>query len=135
MTTHFEGSIEQLPDIVEMRARYEAAAEAPVAQGVTGVIALTGLYLAASPWIVGFGGRTNLTVNLIMGVALALLAAGFASRHGHDLDHLEQRRGGGGRRRLRRGRDGRGGHAQERLGRAFDRVRAGVRRRPGSVSG
>ncbi|NKZ05251.1 SPW repeat protein [Actinomadura latina] len=83
MTTHPAGSIEQHPDIVEMRARYEAAAETPVAQGVNGVIALTGLYLAASPWIVGFSGLTNLTVNnLIVGVALALLAAGFASAYG-----------------------------------------------------
>ncbi len=46
-----------------MRARYEAAAETPVAQGVNGVIALTGLYLAASPWIVGFSGLTNLAIN------------------------------------------------------------------------
>ncbi|WP_433225832.1 SPW repeat protein [Actinomadura formosensis] len=83
MTTHPAGGIEQHPDIIEMRARYEAAAETPVAQGVNGLIALTGLYLAASPWIVGFGGRTNLTVNnLIMGVALTLLAAGFASAYG-----------------------------------------------------
>jgi hypothetical protein len=83
MTTHPAGSIEQHPDIVEMRARYEAAAETPVAQGVNGVIALTGLYLAASPWIVGFSGLTNLAINdLIAGVALALLAVGFASAYG-----------------------------------------------------
>lgn len=83
MTTHPAGSIEQHPDIIEMRARYEAAAETPVAQGVHGLIALTGLYLAASPWIVGFSGLTNLTINnLIAGVALTLLAAGFASAYG-----------------------------------------------------
>ncbi|MFA1545897.1 SPW repeat protein [Actinomadura chokoriensis] len=48
-----------------------------------GLIALTGLYLAASPWIVGFSGLTDLAINnLIMGVALTLLAAGFASTYG-----------------------------------------------------
>ncbi|HEU5027618.1 MAG TPA: SPW repeat protein [Spirillospora sp.] len=83
MTTHPAGGIEQHPDILEMRARYEAAAETPVAQGVNGLVALTGLYLAASPWIVGFTGHGGLTVNdLIMGVALALLAIGFASAYG-----------------------------------------------------
>ncbi|GAA2117808.1 SPW repeat protein [Actinomadura napierensis] len=83
MTTHPAGSIEQHPDIIEMRARYEAAAETPVAQGVNGLIALAGLYLAASSWIVGFSGLTNLTVNnLIMGIAVTLLAVGFASAYG-----------------------------------------------------
>lgn len=75
--------IEHHPDILEMRARYEAAAETPVAQAVNGLSALTGLYLAASPWIVGFSGLTNLTVNnLIIGIALTVLAAGLASAYG-----------------------------------------------------
>ncbi|WP_131737172.1 SPW repeat protein [Actinomadura roseirufa] len=75
--------IDQHPDIVEMRARYEAAGQTPIAQGVDGLIALTGLFLAVSPWIVGFNGLTAITVNnLITGIALSLLAAGFASAYG-----------------------------------------------------
>jgi hypothetical protein len=75
--------IEQHPDIAELRARYDSAGASPAAQLVDGLTALTGLYLAISPWVVGFGELTNLTVtNLIVGIALALLAAGFASAYG-----------------------------------------------------
>ncbi|XVQ14221.1 SPW repeat protein [Spirillospora sp. CA-255316] len=75
--------IEQHPDIAELRARYDSAGASPVAQLVDGLTALTGLYLAISPWVVGFEQLTNLTVtNLVVGIALALLAAGFASAYG-----------------------------------------------------
>ncbi|MET8796707.1 SPW repeat protein [Nocardia sp. NPDC004568] len=71
------------PDIVELREKYERASEAPDAQAVTGLLFLTGLYLAISPWVVGFNGLTTLTVNnLICGIALAMLALGFASVYG-----------------------------------------------------
>ncbi|MFI7614654.1 SPW repeat protein [Nonomuraea terrae] len=71
------------PDIAELRAKYELAAEAPTARAVAGLTFLAGLYLAMSPWIVGFDGFTTLTVtNLIAGVALATLALGFASAYG-----------------------------------------------------
>jgi SPW repeat len=71
------------PDIAELRAKYEAAAETPVARAVDGLIFLTGLYLAVSPWVVGFVRFPTLTGNdLIVGVALALLALGFASAYG-----------------------------------------------------
>ena len=71
------------PDIAELRAKYEAAAETPVARAVDGLIFLTGLYLAISPWVVGFVRFPTLTGNdLIVGVALALLALGFASAYG-----------------------------------------------------
>ncbi|RSN49007.1 MULTISPECIES: SPW repeat protein [Actinomadura] len=80
MTTRSTSGIEHHPDIVEMRARYEAASATPAAQGTDGLIVLTGLFLAVSPWIVGFSGFTNLAVNnLVIGIALALLAAGFAA--------------------------------------------------------
>jgi hypothetical protein len=71
------------PDIAELRAKYELAAETPVARAVAGLTFLTGLYLAISPWVVGFNRFTTLTVNnLIVGIALAILAVGFASAYG-----------------------------------------------------
>jgi hypothetical protein len=72
------------PDIAELRAKYELAAESPAAKVVAGLIFLAGLYLAVSPWVVGFrSGFANVSVNnLIVGVALALLALGFASAYG-----------------------------------------------------
>ncbi|SEG92087.1 SPW repeat-containing protein [Thermomonospora echinospora] len=79
--------LETHPDLREMRARYDVAAERTVAQIVNGLIMLTGLYLAISPWVVGFRGRTDLAVNnLITGIALTILGAGlaaaFARTHG-----------------------------------------------------
>ncbi|MER7009536.1 SPW repeat protein [Dactylosporangium sp. NPDC000555] len=72
------------PDIVELRARYDQLAETPAARITDGVLALTGLYLAISPWVVGFTPFAfNLTVNnLICGIAVALLASGFAVAYG-----------------------------------------------------
>ncbi|HEX2316721.1 MAG TPA: SPW repeat protein [Thermomonospora sp.] len=82
MATHAR-HIESHPDIAALRERYDVAAEKPVSQAVDGLIALTGLWLAISPWVVGFEGMTNLAVNnLITGIALALLAVGFASAFG-----------------------------------------------------
>ncbi|AEW92390.1 MULTISPECIES: SPW repeat protein [Streptomycetaceae] len=75
MSSRVSPSIEQHPDIVALRAHSEQAAVTPVAQGVEAVSLLAGLYLAASPWIVGFNGFTTLTVNnLITGIALSCLA-------------------------------------------------------------
>ena len=80
MTTE---AIELHPDIAGLRARYEAAAETPTARAVDGLTFMAGLYLAISPWVVGFNHITTLTVNnLIVGIALALLAFGFASAYG-----------------------------------------------------
>ncbi|GAA4591327.1 SPW repeat protein [Planotetraspora phitsanulokensis] len=71
------------PDIVQMRARYEAAAANPVAQGADGLALLSGMYLALSPWIVGFSDRGPLTVNnLITGLVVTLLALGYSSMYG-----------------------------------------------------
>lgn len=71
------------PDLAELRAKYEAAAETPVAGVVAGLTFLAGIYLAISPWVVGFNGFTTLTGNdLIVGIALAVLALGFASAPG-----------------------------------------------------
>ncbi|OEJ28269.1 hypothetical protein AR457_31205 [Streptomyces agglomeratus] len=80
MTTH--PSIEQHPDVAEMRSRFERATTTPRAQAVETLALLTGVYLAASPWIVGFNGFTTLAVcNLITGVAYALCMGGFGSAY------------------------------------------------------
>jgi hypothetical protein len=71
------------PDILELRARYDRAAETMSAHAVDGFTFMSGLYLAISPWVVGFNGRTTLTVNnLLTGIAVALLAVGLASAYG-----------------------------------------------------
>lgn len=77
-------TIEEHPDIAALRARYDRVAETPTAQLVDGLTLLTGLYLAMSPWVVGFTGDSpGLTAsNLFSGVAVALLALGFASAYG-----------------------------------------------------
>ncbi|GAA1580237.1 hypothetical protein GCM10009789_37560 [Kribbella sancticallisti] len=70
------------PDIAQLRAKYEAVAETQTAQAVEGLTFLAGLYLAISPWVVGFTGFTTLTGNnLIVGIAMALLAIGFAAAY------------------------------------------------------
>lgn len=77
-------TIDEHPDITALRARYDRAAETPTAQAVDGLTLLTGLYLAMSPWVVGFTGDSPaLTAsNLFCGVAAALLALGYASAYG-----------------------------------------------------
>jgi hypothetical protein len=71
------------PDIQELRAKYELVAETPTARTIAGLTFLTGLYLAISPFVVGFNTFTTLTGNnLIVGIALAMLALGFASAYG-----------------------------------------------------
>ncbi|MEE1757469.1 SPW repeat protein [Streptomyces sp. SP18CS02] len=80
MTTH--PSIEQHPDLAEMRSRFERATSTPRGQAIETMALLTGLYLAASPWIAGFNGFTTLAVcNLITGVAYALCLGGFGSAY------------------------------------------------------
>ncbi|MGI5359125.1 SPW repeat protein [Streptomyces sp. CA-252508] len=80
MTTH--PSIEQHPDLAEMRSRFERATSTPRGQAIETLGLLTGLYLAASPWIVGFSGLTALAIcNLITGVAYALCMGGFGSAY------------------------------------------------------
>lgn len=63
-----------------LRARYERVAESMSAHFTFGLALLTGLYVAASPWIVGFSATRSLaTSDLIAGIAVALLAYGFAT--------------------------------------------------------
>lgn len=75
--------IEQHPDILAMRARHEQAAARPAAQLADGLLLLAGLFLAISPWVMGFSGLAPLTANnLITGIAVAVLALGFSSVFG-----------------------------------------------------
>ncbi|MEU5612778.1 SPW repeat protein [Streptomyces sparsogenes] len=82
-------TIESHPDILQMRERHtwaEQAATRPLAQAVEALCLITGLYLAASPWIAGFNGMMTLAVtNLIVGIAYALLTGGFG--HAYERTH------------------------------------------------
>ncbi|WP_420718615.1 SPW repeat protein [Streptomyces sp. H51] len=81
MATSPRSSMETHPDIVDMRLRHEMAertTSTPRGQAVESLALLTGLYLAASPWIVGFNGISTLAVtNLLVGIGYALTMSGF----------------------------------------------------------
>ncbi|MFD9724638.1 SPW repeat protein [Streptomyces sp. NPDC059072] len=80
MTTH--PSIEHHPDLAEMRSRFERVTSTPAAQAVEALALITGLYLAASPWIAGFSILTPLAVNnLIAGLAFCLCMGGLGSAY------------------------------------------------------
>ncbi|ORV64125.1 SPW repeat protein [Mycobacterium gastri] len=73
-------SIDHHPDLLALRASYERAAESMSTQITFGLTMLAGLYVAASPWIVGFSATRQLAwCDLIVGIAVAYLAYGFAS--------------------------------------------------------
>ncbi|MEV6734986.1 MULTISPECIES: SPW repeat protein [unclassified Streptomyces] len=79
MTTH---SIEHHPDLAEMRSRFERVTSTPAAQAVEALALVTGLYLAASPWIAGFSGLSSLAINnLIAGLAYCLCMSGLGSAY------------------------------------------------------
>lgn len=74
--------IEEHPDLMELRARHDRAAATPRAQTIEALALITGLYLAASPWIAGFNGFTTLAVtNLIAGIAYMLLLGGLGTSY------------------------------------------------------
>jgi hypothetical protein len=72
--------METHPDIMDMRLRHEMAERAtssPRGQAIETLALLTGLYLAASPWIAGFSNLSTLAVtNLLTGLAYAVLMSG-----------------------------------------------------------
>ncbi|MGW5076632.1 SPW repeat protein [Rhodococcus sp. NPDC004095] len=75
--------IEKHPDIAALRDKYDQAAGDPLAQTNEGLLMLAGLYMAASPWVIGFSGTTTLMMsNLIAGLATAVFAFGLASAFG-----------------------------------------------------
>lgn len=73
------GALTEHPDIVAMSARYERMAETPTAQVTDGLTVLAGLFVALSPWIIGFAGSSLAINNLVIGLTIAGLGAGFAS--------------------------------------------------------
>lgn len=80
MTTH--PSIEHHPDLAEMRTRFERVTTTPRAQAVEALALITGLYIAASPWIAGFSGLSSLAINnLIAGLAYCLCMGGLGSAY------------------------------------------------------
>ncbi|HEY6595449.1 MAG TPA: SPW repeat protein [Asanoa sp.] len=82
--THQNVTLEQHPDIAEMQARYERIAQTPTVQSVEGLTLLAGLYLAVSPWILNFSATTRdlNPVNLVSGLAVAVLALGYGAAYG-----------------------------------------------------
>ncbi|HUH68429.1 MAG TPA: SPW repeat protein [Mycobacterium sp.] len=73
-------SIDHHPDLLALRESYERAAESMSAHVTFGLALLTGLYVAASPWIVGFFATRSLAgCDVIAGIAAAVLAYGFAT--------------------------------------------------------
>ncbi|MEU3356177.1 SPW repeat protein [Streptomyces sp. NPDC037389] len=82
MTVPTSPRIETHPDILALRAHSEETTATTAAQAVEALALLCGVYLAASPWIVGFGFATNLAINnLIVGIAFACLVGGFGSAY------------------------------------------------------
>ena len=82
MTTSHRAPIEEHPDLLELRARHDRAITTPRAQMIEALALVTGLYLAASPWIAGFNGFTTLAVtNLITGIAYMLLLGGLGNSY------------------------------------------------------
>ncbi|GAA3383584.1 SPW repeat protein [Streptomyces racemochromogenes] len=80
MTTH--SSIERHPDLAEMRTRFERVTSTPAAQAVEALALISGLYLAASPWIAGFSVLGPLAVNnLIAGLAFCLCMGGLGTAY------------------------------------------------------
>lgn len=77
-------SIQEHPDIAALRDRFDLTGSSATAQVVDGVTMVAGLYLAISPWIVGFNTTASslMVSNLIIGLAVSMLALGFASAFG-----------------------------------------------------
>lgn len=67
------------PDWAQLPDKRESIAQPSALRAVDGLTFLAGLYLAISPWVVGFNGISTLLVNnLIVGAALAMLALWFS---------------------------------------------------------
>ncbi|MGQ4418454.1 SPW repeat protein [Streptomyces sp. SAS_269] len=75
------GDMATHPDISEMRTRYARMLGDRDVALVDGPVFLLGLYCAASPWILHYTASQPAlaTHNLIMGIAIGLLALGFTT--------------------------------------------------------
>ncbi|MET7605574.1 SPW repeat protein [Streptomyces avermitilis] len=79
--SHTRGDIASHPDVPEMRERYARMLGGRDVVLVDGPVFLLGLYCAASPWILHYttSQPALATHNLIMGIAIGVLALGFTS--------------------------------------------------------
>jgi len=77
--SHPRGDISSHPDVNEMRDRYARMVGGRDVALVDGPVFLLGLYCAVSPWILHYTTSQPplVTHNLVMGIAIALLALGF----------------------------------------------------------
>jgi len=77
--SHNRGDITSHPDASEMRERYARMLSGRDVALVDGPVFLLGLYCAASPWILHYttSQPALVTHNLIVGIAIGLLALGF----------------------------------------------------------
>ncbi|MFF0304248.1 SPW repeat protein [Streptomyces sp. NPDC004562] len=77
--SHTRGDMASHPDVSEMRDRYDRVLGGRDVTLLDGPVFLLGLYCAASPWILHYTTSQPplVTHNLIMGIAIALLALGF----------------------------------------------------------
>jgi hypothetical protein len=72
--------LERHPDLVALRMKYEQANETRVAHIINGFALMAGLYLAISPWVIGFQALTPLVItNVLTGLVLIGLAFGLAA--------------------------------------------------------
>ena len=63
------------PEWAQLEGERESSGKQPALRAVDCIMFLAGLYLAVSPWVVGFNGMVTLSVNnLVVGAALAMLA-------------------------------------------------------------
>ena len=79
--SHQRGDLSSHPDAPEMRARYERVLGGRDVAFVDGPVFLLGLYCAVSPWILHYTTSQPplVTHNLIVGIAIGLLALGFTA--------------------------------------------------------
>ena len=79
--SHARSDIAGHPDVSEMRARYERMLGSRDMALMDGPVFLVGLYCAVSPWVLHFTASQPalVTHNLVMGIALAVLALGFTT--------------------------------------------------------
>ncbi|MFF8320760.1 SPW repeat protein [Streptomyces bobili] len=79
--SHSRGDMSTHPDVSEMRTRYDRMLGGRDVALVDGPVFLLGLYCAVSPWILHYTASQPalMTHNLIVGIAIGLLALGFTA--------------------------------------------------------
>ncbi|GGY45291.1 SPW repeat protein [Streptomyces anulatus] len=79
--SHARSDISGHPDASEMRARYDRVMGGRDVALVDAPVFLVGLYCAVSPWVLHFTASQPalVTHNLVMGIAIAVLALGFTA--------------------------------------------------------